>query len=125
MTFAYWCILVAALLPYLTIAAAKVRPDFDNNRPREWEERLDGWRKRLYWAHQNAFEAFAPFAAGVIVAHLAGAPQGRIDALAGAFIVLRVAYAWCYYADKASLRSVVWIAAIGCVIGLFVVAGTA
>jgi uncharacterized MAPEG superfamily protein len=125
MTFAYWCILVAALLPYLTIAASKVRPDFDNNRPREWEEKLEGWRQRLYWAHLNAFEAFPPFAAGVIVAHLAGAPQGRIDALGGAFVVLRVAYAWCYYADRASLRSVVWVAGIACVIGLFVVAGAA
>ena len=125
MTFAYWCILLAALLPYLTIAAPKVRPDFDNNRPRDWEEKLDGWRKRLYWAHQNAFEAFPPFAAAVIVAHLAGAPQARIDVLAGAFIVVRVAYAWCYYADRASLRSIVWVAGIGCVIGLFVVAGLA
>jgi uncharacterized MAPEG superfamily protein len=123
MTLAYWCILVAALLPYFTIAASKVSPDFDNNKPREWEERLEGWRKRLYWAHQNAFEAFPPFAAGVIVAHLAGAPQGRIDTLAVAFIVARVAYAYCYYADLAGPRSIVWIAGIGCVIGLFVVAG--
>jgi uncharacterized MAPEG superfamily protein len=122
MTFAYWCVLVAALLPYLTIAASKVRPDFDNARPREWEERLDGWRKRLYWAHLNGFEAFAPFAAGVIIAHLAGAPQGRIDVLAGVFVAARVAYAVCYYADKPALRSLVWIAGLGCVIGLFVVA---
>jgi uncharacterized MAPEG superfamily protein len=125
MTFAFWCILLAALAPYLTIAAAKVRPDFDNNRPREWEERLDGWRKRLYWAHQNAFEAFAPFAAGVVVAHLAGAPQGRIDVLAGLFIAARIAYVYCYYADAAGLRSLVWLVGLASVVGLFVVAGLA
>jgi uncharacterized MAPEG superfamily protein len=125
MTFAYWCILLAALAPYLTIAASKVRPDFDNNRPREWEERLDGWRKRLYWAHLNAFEAFAPFAAGVIVAHLAHAPQGRIDLLAGIFIAARIAYPLCYYADQAGARSIAWVVGFLSVIGLFVVAGLA
>ena len=125
MTFAYWCILLAALAPYLTIAASKVRPDFDNNRPREWEERLDGWRKRLYWAHLNAFEAFPPFAAAVIVAHLAHAPQGRIDLLAGTFIAARIAYPLCYYADKAGARSIAWSVGFLSVIGLFVVAGLA
>jgi uncharacterized MAPEG superfamily protein len=125
MTFAYWCILLAALAPYLTIAAAKVRPDFDNNRPREWEERLGGWRKRLVWAHQNAFEAFAPFAAGVVVAHLAGAAQGRIDLLAGIFIAARIAYPLCYYADAAGARSIAWVVGFLSVIGLFVVAGLA
>jgi uncharacterized MAPEG superfamily protein len=125
MTIAYWCILVAALLPYFTIAASKYRPDFDNHRPREWEERLDGWRKRLYWAHQNAFEAFPAFAAAVIVAHLAKAPQGRIDALAIAFVAARIAYSVCYYADAAALRSVVWSVGFLCMIALFVVAGLA
>jgi len=125
MTFAYWCILIAALLPYLTIAASKARPDFDNNRPREWEERLVGWRKRLYWAHLNAFEAFPPFAAGVIVAHLAHAPQGRIDLLAGVFIAARIAYSICYYADQAGARSIAWVVGFLSVIGLFVVAGLA
>ena len=106
MTTAYWCLLAAALLPYFPIAPAKVRRDFDNNAPREWEGRLDGWRARLYWAHLNGFEAFPPFAAAVVVAHLAHAPQGRIDALAVTFVSARVAYGLCYYADKASPRPV-------------------
>jgi uncharacterized MAPEG superfamily protein len=122
MTIAYWCVLAAALLPYVTIGPAKVRPDFDNRAPRDWEARLDGWRARLHAAHLNAFEAFPPFAAGVIVAQLAHAPQARIDALAVAFVAARLAYAWLYYADKAGLRSLVWSAGFLCVIGLFVVA---
>ena len=122
MTIAFWCVLLAALAPYLTIAPAKVREDFDNNAPRAWEARLDGWRARLHAAHLNGFEAFPPFAAGVIIAHLARAPQSRIDALAVSFVALRVAYVWLYHADKAGLRSVIWSIGMLCVIGLFVVA---
>jgi uncharacterized MAPEG superfamily protein len=121
-TLAYWCILIAALLPYITIAPAKVRKDFDNNRPRAWEDALDGWRKRLYWAHLNGFEAFPAFAAAVIVAHLVHAPQGRVDALAATFVLARVGYAICYYTDAAALRSIVWSIGMLCVIALFVVA---
>lgn len=120
MTTAYWCILVAAMLPYLTVALAKAAPGFNNHTPRVWLEQLSGWRRRAYWAHQNGFEAFPAFAAAVIVAHLAQAPQGRIDALAIGFIAARIAYVVLYVADQAALRSVVWFAGLLCVIGLFV-----
>lgn len=122
MTIAYWCVLAAALLPYLTVGLAKSRRDFDNARPREWLARLTGWRARAHWAHQNAFEAFPPFAAAVIIAHLAGAPQGRIDALALTFVAARLAYAAFYILDRPALRTAVWLAGIACVIGLFVAA---
>ncbi|HSO05839.1 MAG TPA: MAPEG family protein [Pelomicrobium sp.] len=122
MTIAYWCVLAAAVLPYVSVAFAKYRPDYDNARPREWLARLDGFRARAVWAHHNAFEAFPPFAAGVIIAHLAGAPQGRIDALALAFIAARIAYTACYLLDRPTPRSIVWTVGFACVIGLFVAA---
>ena len=58
MTFAYWCVLAAALIPYFTVIPAKAEKDFDNHAPRLWEEGRTGWRARGYWAHLNAFEAF-------------------------------------------------------------------
>lgn len=122
MTIAYWCVLAAALIPYFTVGFAKSRRDFDNARPRQWLARLEGWRARAHWAHQNAFEAFPPFAAAVIIAHLAGAPQGRVDALALAFVAARVAYSAFYILDRPALRTVVWTVGIACVIGLFVAA---
>jgi uncharacterized MAPEG superfamily protein len=125
MTVAFWCILAAMLLPYLTIALAKARPDFNNRSPREWEARLEGWRKRAVHAHQNHFEAFAPFAAGVIVAQLALAPQGVVDVLALAFIGSRVAYTAAYLADRHALRSLVWFAGFACTIALFAVGAAA
>lgn len=122
MTLAFWCVLAAALLPYFTVAIGKYDRTYDNRSPRDWEARLDGRKKRAIFAHQNHFEAFAPFAAAVVVAHLAGAPQAWMDALAGAFIAARIAYTWAYLADRHTLRSVLWMAGMACVIGLFIAA---
>jgi uncharacterized MAPEG superfamily protein len=122
MTFAYWMVLAAALLPYFTVAVAKWRPDYDNAAPRAGIERLPPLRQRAYWAHLNGFEAFAPFAAAVVIAHLAGAAQHHIDALAGGFIALRIAYTLCYLYDRPTLRSIAWSAAFACVVGLFAAA---
>lgn len=125
MTIAFWCILAAMLMPYLTIALAKARPDFNNRSPREWEARLEGWRRRAVHAHSNHFEAFAPFAAGVIVAQLAHTPQGVVDGLALVFIAARIAYTAAYLADTHAIRSLVWFAGFACTIALFAVAAAA
>lgn len=123
MTFAFWCILVAALLPYATVALGKVDRTYDNRSPRDWEARLEGRKRRAVFAHENHFEAFAPFAAAILVARIAGAPQAIVDALAGAFIAFRLAYTWAYLEDRATLRSLLWMGGIGCVIAIFFVAG--
>ncbi len=60
------CLLIAGLLPYLTIAVAKAQPDFDNHTPRDWESLLQGFRRRAHAAHLNHFEQFPFFAAAVI-----------------------------------------------------------
>jgi uncharacterized MAPEG superfamily protein len=129
MTIAYWCVLAAALLPYVFTGFAKTgRAEsrrYDNHAPREWLDRLTGWRRRAHWAQLNAFEAFPPFAAAVIIAHLAGAAQARIDDLAVAFVALRVGHGALYILDHPRLRSLAWAFALGCVIGLFVIAARA
>jgi uncharacterized MAPEG superfamily protein len=125
MTLAFWCVLVAIVLPYATVGIAKWRRDYDNSAPRDWLLTLDGRRKRAYHAHLNHFEALPAFAAAVIIAHQARAPQGWVDALAVAFIAFRVAYTWAYLADRATLRSLLWMGGIGCVFALFVAAALA
>lgn len=122
MTAAYWCVLIAALLPFLFTGIAKVGArGFNNRRVRDFQLQLSGWRQRAHWAHQNSFEAFPAFAAAVIVAHLSGGAQTQIDALAIAFILLRLAYGGLYIADQATLRSLVWFGALICVVALFFV----
>jgi uncharacterized MAPEG superfamily protein len=129
MTTAYWCVLAAALLPYAFTGLAKFGEGapgrYDNHAPREWLERLGGWRKRAHWAQLNSFEAFPAFAAAVIIAHQSGAAQARIDDLAIAFVALRAAYGTLYILDHDRLRSLVWALALGCVIGLFIIAARA
>ena len=125
MTIAFWCVLVAIVLPYGTVGIAKWRRDYDNNAPRDWLLKLEGRRRRAYHAHLNHFEAMPAFAAAVIIAHLARAPQGWSDALAVAFVAFRVAYTWAYLADRATLRSLLWMGGIGCVFALFAAAALA
>ncbi|HET8941525.1 MAG TPA: MAPEG family protein [Rudaea sp.] len=119
----YWCVLVAALMPMLFTAIAKTigRRRFDNHSPREFQASLTGIALRAHWAHLNSFEAFAPFAAGVLIAQQLGAAQGRIDMLAIAFVVLRLLYGACYLANWATVRSLVWAGAMACTVALFVI----
>lgn len=123
MTTAFWCVLIAALLPYLGTVTAKLGGRMSpraNHNPREFLEQLTGWPKRAHWYQLNSFEAFPPFAAAVIVATLAHAPQARIDQLAIAFIVFRVLHYVCYVADWAPVRSLVWFGGAVCTVWLFV-----
>ena len=127
MTIAFWCVFAAALLPYACTTLAKYRGQlrYDNHAPREFLAKLEGWRKRADWAQQNSFEAFPAFAAAVIVAQLQAAPQGTVDALAAAFVVLRLAFCTFYVLDQPKWRSLCWGFAFTCTILLFLSAAGA
>lgn len=126
MTFAYWCILIACLLPLFCAAYAKKAGGFrfkDNHNPRDFLAHTQGAAARAHAAQQNGFEAFAPFAAAVLTAHATGnAAQSTINTLAGLFILFRLAFIWCYIADKAAMRSLMWAGGFACTVGLFVAA---
>ena len=103
MTIAFWCVLAAAFLPY--VAFGMVR-GLDANLPRASAKALEGRSLRAHGAHLNAFEAFAPFAAAVIIAHIAGSgPSALVNALAVAFLLARLAHIYFYVTDRQPLRS--------------------
>lgn len=122
MTIGYWCVLASALLPYAFTLLAKSGGRYNNYSPREFLEKQEGFRKRAHWAQLNGFEAFPPFAAAVIIAHLAGTAQATIDMLAVSFVIVRIIYSALYIANIALLRSVAWMAGIALVVALFVTA---
>jgi uncharacterized MAPEG superfamily protein len=129
MTIAFWCVFVGALLPYVAFRIARNRgrgPDGarlrDNRNPRDFPNRIQGLPRRAWDAQLNAFESLPGFAAGVIIAYLAQAPQGAIDALALAWAAARVAHLGFYLADKATLRTTAQVVSLLCVLGLFIVA---
>ena len=100
MTIAYWCVLVAAFLPYVWVTVAKASGQrYDNREPRAWQAQQDNPRSnRANAAQMNAFEAFAPFAASVLMAQVAGVDPARISVLAIAFVLLRVLHGVFYVA---------------------------
>jgi uncharacterized MAPEG superfamily protein len=127
MTVASFCLLVACVLPILcagiaksgTFSTPRSQGGYDNRDPRAWLARQTGRRARANAAQANSFEALPLFIAAVLVAQQAGAAQGLVDALAVAFVLLRVAYIALYVGDRAALRSVVWIAAFGVCVAIF------
>jgi uncharacterized MAPEG superfamily protein len=120
MTIAYACILIAALLPYVwTVVAKTSAPRFNNRDPRAWLAKQDNPRVRRADAAQlNAFEAFAPFAAGVLMAQLAGVDAARIQALAIAFVAARVLHGLFYVGNLHWARTLAWFAGLACVVAL-------
>jgi uncharacterized MAPEG superfamily protein len=95
----------------------------NNHHPRDFPNHIEGLAKRAWDAHLNSFESLPGFAAAIIIAHLAHAPQNQIDALGVLWVLARVAYVTFYLADKATLRSTAQFVSLACVLALFIVAG--
>ena len=127
MTNAEACILVACVLPIACAGLAKSKGfrnlrregGFDNHNPRRWLTTLDGWRARANAAQQNSFEALPLLIAGVLVAERMHASQSLIDGLAVAFLAARLGYIGAYLADRATVRSTLWLAGIVCCVAMF------
>ena len=128
-TVAYWCVLIAALLPIVCAAIAKSgmfgKPrregGFDNDNPRAWLARQSDWRARANAAQANSFEALPFFIGAVIIAHQLGAHQARLDVLAFIYVVLRMLYIMMYVAGLSTVRSLVWTLAFAVNIGILFV----
>ena len=127
MSVAYWCILVAAFLPYVfTVIAKRSGERYDNRDPRGWLSRQQNPVSiRANAAQLNAFEAFAPFAAAVLMAQLAGVDGGLVSLLALAFVGFRVLHGILYLAGRHLLRSSAWAGGYLCVLALMVMAAAA
>lgn len=127
MTIAEGCILIACVLPIACAGIAKwkgfgkPRRDggFDNRNPRQWLAQLQGWQARANAAQANSFEALPLFIAGVLVAERMQGSQALIDGLALAFVAARVGYIGAYLADRATLRSALWVAGFACCVAMF------
>lgn len=122
MATAYWCILIAALLPYLWVSIAKGTGQRYNNRdPRGWLSKQDNPRiTRANAAQLNAFEAFPAFAASVLMAQFAGIDPGRIGLFAMGFVAFRILHGVFYLSGHHYVRSLIWFAGLACVVALMV-----
>ena len=114
-------VLTAALwIPYVVAQVRTNGPLKPSNYIDPTPRPLPPWGMRAHRAYLNAIECFAPFAALVIVAHLAGKADGWTTFLAGCFFWLRLAHAGGYWAAVPYLRTVLFTLGFVAVIGLFV-----
>ena len=118
MPIAYWCILVAALLPLVLVGYAKAGAR-DNDAPRDGAEKLSGAKRRAYAAHQNAYENFPFFAVAVIAALSFGAAPTALNVLALLYIAFRIAHGYLYISDRPTLRSAAYAGAMFANIAIF------
>lgn len=130
MTTPLWTILFVLLLPTLLALIAdalriKEFDKYDNNYPREQAAKLSPIGQRAWAAQQNAWEALIMYVPSVIVAHLAGADGQQAAYAAVTFCIARVAHAFFYIANLATLRSASYFVALGCCLWLFWLAGNA
>jgi uncharacterized MAPEG superfamily protein len=77
------------------------------------------WGERAHRAYLNALECFPPFAALVIVAQLAGKANGMTALFAAGYFWLRLAHAIVYWTGVPHLRTVIFVLAFVCVVGIF------
>ena len=127
MTIANTTVLIAALMPVLTMGLAKASMSgkkrseggYDNSNPRGFAAAQEGWRARAVAAQNNSFEALPLFVFAVLAAQMAGLDQARTDQLAMAFIGARMVYTALYLANIAALRTVVWSVGLGLTVAIF------
>jgi uncharacterized MAPEG superfamily protein len=81
---------------------------FDNAYPRAQQAKLTGLAARARGAHDNGFEAFAPFAAGVLACKVGGVDSDEIALLSMLFVALRTVYLVVYLKNMPSVRGAVW-----------------
>ncbi len=77
------------------------------------------WGVRANRAHLNAVETFAPFAALVLIAHVAGRENAVTAFCAIAFFWLRLVYAIVYLAGFPFIRTIVFTLGFVAICGLF------
>ncbi len=112
MTTLILCLLIALILPILAkapVAYAMTKlGGYDNNSPREQQQKLTGFGARALAAHQNAFEALILFTPAIILAIATNNTQTSVCVLAMIHVISRVLYNILYLLDWHLLRSIVW-----------------
>ncbi len=117
MNIAFYCVAINGLLPILWVGFAKMFGGFklkDNVQPREFLSKQSGLSARANAAQANSWEAFAPFAAAVIIAYVAGGHQDTLDKICMFYTGFRIVYGITYLANQHIFRSIVWSCALLC-----------
>lgn len=67
MTVAYVCVFISIFIPLVLAGYAKFGfKGYNNRKPREFMEKLEGRHKRAHYAQMNSYEAFPPFVRQIV-----------------------------------------------------------
>ena len=117
---AYTALLSAALwIPYVVCQVMTNGPLQPGNYVDPKVRPMPLWGERAHRAYLNSVEVFAPFAALVIVAQLAGKTNGATAFYAMAFFWCRLGHALVYWFAIAYLRTILFTLAFLCELGIF------
>jgi uncharacterized MAPEG superfamily protein len=117
---AFTAILTASLwIPYVVAQVKTNGPLKPQNYIDPSPRPLPPWGKRADRAYLNAVENFAPFAAMVIVAHLAGKADAMTAFWATCFFWIRLAHAIVYLLGIALVRTILFTLGYVAVLGIF------
>jgi uncharacterized MAPEG superfamily protein len=117
---AFTALLTASLwIPYVIAQVRTNGPLQPANYADPTQRPLPPWGKRADRAYLNAIETFAPFAALVILIHLASKESSVTAFLAASFFWLRVAHAVVFWAAIPYIRTLIFTLGYVVVLGLF------
>ena len=117
---AFTAILTASLwIPYVVAQVTTNGPLKPQNYLDPTQRPIPLWGKRADRAYLNAVETFAPFAALVIVAHLAGKANAMTAFWAGCYFWLRLAHAAVYLLGIPLVRTIIFTLGYVAVAGIF------
>ncbi|WP_288129339.1 MAPEG family protein [Microbulbifer sp.] len=127
MATAFWCLLMALMMPPIFAAIAKATAEgrYNNRSPRAFLEKQSGISRRADWAQRNSFEILPAFIAGIFAAIAAGIDEQWLARLSIIFVVTRILYGICYLKDWASARTLCWFVGLACCLWLLMMAALA
>ncbi|GBL05556.1 MAPEG family protein [Glaciecola sp. KUL10] len=124
MTIVVICLLIVVLMPLVAKVPLAIMMhrsgQYDNRHPRAQQAALTGFGARTHAAHQNCFEATTYFAPTVLLVLAVNATDHITAYLSIAFVVCRLAYLVCYWADYHIVRSTFWVIGMATVIAHYV-----
>jgi uncharacterized MAPEG superfamily protein len=117
---AYTALLTAALwIPYIVCQVqtnGTLKPEnYVDPTPRP----VPNWGKRANRAYLNAIEVFGPFAALVLILHVAGKANGMTAFWAASFFWVRLAHAMVFWLAIPYIRTILFVLGFIAICGLF------
>ncbi|MGJ3246365.1 MAG: MAPEG family protein [Elainellaceae cyanobacterium] len=99
---------VLIYVPFGVVGYGRMQAGYDTHSPRAMFDKLPAYAQRATWAHQNAFESFAIYAAAALMAYVTGVESIWALAAAIAYVVARSLYPLFYILDIPLLRSLMF-----------------